>query len=102
MRSGYKIVWTKRTDTKFTQILEYLNEVWGQKVTEAFIQWMYDFLDILVDFPEIAVIQNNTRNIRGFTLTKHTTVFYRIDNQNIILLNFFDNRQRRDKNKNEA
>lgn len=92
-----EVVWTKRADTKFTKILEYLNEVWGQKVTEAFIQRTYDFLDILIDFPEIGVIQNATRNIRGFALTKHITVFYRIDNQNIILLNFFDNRQWRDK-----
>ena len=92
-----QIVWTKRADTKFIKILEYLHEVWGQKVTEAFIQRTYDFLDILTDFPEIGPIQNANRNIRGFTLTKHITIFYRIDNQNIILLNFFDNRQRRDK-----
>lgn len=92
-----EVVWTKRADTKFTKILEYLNEVWGQKVTKSFIQRTYDFLDILIDFPEIGVIQDATRNIRGFTLTKHITVFYRIDNQNIILLNFFDNRQWRDK-----
>jgi len=32
-----KIVWTKRADAKFVKILEYLNEVWGQKVTAAFI-----------------------------------------------------------------
>jgi len=90
-----KIVWTKRSDTKFTNILNYLNEEWGQKVTAAFIQRTYDFLDIIIDFPEIGVIQNSSRNIRGFTLTKHITVFYRIEDQNIILLSFFDNRQRR-------
>jgi len=93
-----KVVWTKRADTKFIKFLEYLNEVWGQKVTEAFIQRTYDFLDILSDFPEIGAIQNSSRNIRGFTLTKQIAIFYRIDNQNIILLNFFDNRQLRDKN----
>ena len=92
-----KVVWTKRADSKFTKILEYLNEDWGQKVTEAFLQRTYDFLDILIDFPEIGTIQNTSRDIRGFTLTKHITIFYKIENQNIILLNFFDNRQRRDK-----
>ena len=92
-----KIVWTKRADAKFIKILGYLNEVLGQKVTEAFVQRTYDFLDILIDFPEIGAIQNAGRDIRGFTLTKHISIFYRIDNQNIILLNFFDNRQHTDK-----
>lgn len=92
-----QIVWTKRADTNFTKILEYLNAAWGQNVTIAFIKRTYDFLDILIDFPEIGVIQNVGRNIRGFALTKHTTIFYRIESQNILLLNFFDNRQRRDK-----
>jgi len=92
-----KVVWTKRADTKFTKILEYLNEVGGQKVTEPFIKRTYNFLDILIDFPEVGAIQNASRDIRGFTLTKHITLFYRIDQQNIILLNFFDTRQRRNK-----
>jgi plasmid stabilization system protein ParE len=74
-----EIVWTKRADKKFLRILEYLNEVWGQKVTEAFIQRTYNFLDILIDFPEIGPIQNSSRNIRGFTLTRQVTVFYRLD-----------------------
>jgi plasmid stabilization system protein ParE len=92
-----KIIWTKRADGSFSKILDYLIQEWGQKVTEAFIQRTYNFLDILTELPEMGAIQNAGRNIRGFTLTKHITVFYRIENQNILLLNFFDNRQRRDK-----
>ena len=90
-----KIVWTKRADKKFLSILKYLNEEWGLKVTKAFIRRTYNFLDLLTDFPEIGAIQNGSRNIRGFLLTKHTTVFYRIEGQNIILLIFFDNRQKK-------
>lgn len=92
-----QIVWTKRADANFDKILEYLHVQWGQKVTIDFIKRTYDFLDILIDFPEIGVMQNVGSNIRGFTLTKHTTLFYRIESQTILLLNFFDNRQRRDK-----
>lgn len=90
-----EIVWAKRADKKYILILEYLNQEWGKDVTEAFIQRTYAFLDILVDFPEIGPIQNPDRNIRGFTLTKQTTIFYRLDNNKIILLNFFNNRQRK-------
>ncbi|KAA5545727.1 type II toxin-antitoxin system RelE/ParE family toxin [Adhaeribacter rhizoryzae] len=89
-----KIVWTKRADKKFLNILKYLNEEWGQKVTKAFIRRTYNFLDLLIDFPEMDAVQNPSRNIRGFLLTKHTTVFYRIEGRNIILLNFFDNRKK--------
>jgi len=77
--------------------LQYLSQEWGEKVTQAFIQRTYDFLDILVDFPEIGPIQNLSKNIRGFTLTKQITIFYRLENNRILLLNFFDNRQRKEK-----
>ena len=97
-----KIVWTIRADKKFLNILKYLNEEWGEKVTKAFIRRTYNFLDLLIDFPEIGAIQNASRHIRGFSLTKHITLFYKIEGQNILLLNFFDNRQKKDKSKKET
>jgi plasmid stabilization system protein ParE len=92
-----KIVWTKRADKKYDAIVEYLSKEWGERVTEEFIKRTYSFLDLLIDFPEIGTIENAEKGIRGFPLTKHVRVFYRIAGEYILLLNFFDNRQNKNK-----
>ena len=65
----------------------------GERVAEAFEQKMMDFLDLLADFPEIGVLEVIEKQIRGFQLTKHTRVFYRIKGKRIIILTFFDVRK---------
>jgi len=88
-----KIYWTKRADKKFDQILDYLLEEWGESVAKAFTRKVYDFLDILPEFPEIGTIENKEKGIRGFTIIRQVNLFYRISGDKVILLNFFDNRQ---------
>ena len=88
-----EIYWTKRADKKFDKILEYLQREWGKNVAKAFTKKVYEFLDILSEFPEIGTIENKEKGIRGFTIIKQVNLFYRISGDKIILLNFFDNRQ---------
>ena len=92
-----KIYWTKRADKKFDQILDYLLTEWGERVAKAFTRKIYDFLDILSEFPEIGTIENKEKGIRGFTIIKQVNLFYRISGDKVILLNFFDNRQHQKK-----
>jgi plasmid stabilization system protein ParE len=94
-----RIFWSKRADKKFDTILDYLTTEWGEKVTSAFVKKAYDFLDILIEFPEIGSIENVERGIRGFVIVKQITIFYKVSGNKIILLNFFDNRQGLKKNK---
>ena len=88
-----EIKWSKRADKNFDQILEHLESDWGVTVVKAFVRKVYDFLDILSEFPEIGVMQLPEKGIRGFSLTKQIKVFYKIKTKSIILLVFFDNRQ---------
>jgi plasmid stabilization system protein ParE len=88
-----KIYWTKRADKKFDQILNYLYEEWGENIAKAFIKKVYEFIDILSEFPEIGTLENREKGIRGFTITKQVNIFYRISGDKVILLTFFDNRQ---------
>jgi len=57
------------------------------------VKKVYDFLDILIEFQEIGSLEHVERNIRGFVIVKQITLFYKIKDDKIILLNFFDNRQ---------
>jgi len=54
----------------------------------------YEFLDLLAEFPEVGSMENTQKQIRGFVLIKQITVFYIRKDDSIILLNFYDNRQK--------
>jgi plasmid stabilization system protein ParE len=88
-----EIVWSKKAALKFDDILTYLFNEWGEKVTIAFVRKVYDFLEILSEFPEIGSIEHKEKNIRGFAVIKHVHIFYKIQGNQIIILLFFDNRQ---------
>lgn len=88
-----EIVWSKRANTKFDSILIHLQSNWGENITANFVKNVYDFLELLQEFPELGTIENKSKNIRGFTIVKQVNLFYKIKADKIILLNFFDNRQ---------
>jgi plasmid stabilization system protein ParE len=88
-----KIFWTNKASNNFENILEYLEVEWGNQVTKRFIKDVYDFLEVLVEFPEIGSIENKEKGIRGFTLIRQINIFYRITIDKIIILGLFNNRQ---------
>jgi plasmid stabilization system protein ParE len=94
-----KIVWSKRATIKFDQIISYLIDEWGEKSAKQFIGRIFDFLEILSEFPEIGSVENKEKNIRGFTIVKQVNLYYRIKGDRIILILFFDNRQNPHKKK---
>jgi plasmid stabilization system protein ParE len=87
-----KIRWSTRADIKLDQLIIYLQSEWGESVVQAFMRKLYDFLEILSEFPEIGSMQYPEKRIRGFALTKKVSIFYRVDDDQIVLLDFFDNR----------
>ena len=89
-----EIFWSKQADKKFDSILDYLKLEWGESSLKIFVKKVFDFLDTLKDCPEIGTVENKELNIRGFVIIKQVTVFYQIRDNKIILLNFYDNRQR--------
>lgn len=88
-----KIKWTKRAHNSFDKTVEYIVEEWSEKSAQKFIKKVNSFLITLEKHPEIGKIELKEKQIHGFVLSRYTTVFYRIKKNQIILLNFFDNRQ---------
>ena len=88
-----EIRWSKKADDRFDQVLKYLQAEWGEKVTSAFVKKVFEFLEILSEFPEIGTVENRTKSIRGFTIIKQIKIFYKISKNYITILNFYDTRQ---------
>jgi plasmid stabilization system protein ParE len=88
-----EIHWTRQADRKFDKIIEYLLDEWNQRVTESFVKKVYDTLDTLAEFPDIGTVEHKEKEIRGFTIVKQINIFYKVSDNRLIILNFFDNRQ---------
>ncbi len=87
------IIWNRRASNGFNSIINYLQGEWGEKVTRNFVIRTYEIIELLAVNPEMGPVEHFEKQIRGFVITKHNTLFYRIEGDKLILLNFFDNRQ---------
>ncbi|MFO7791095.1 MAG: type II toxin-antitoxin system RelE/ParE family toxin [Bacteroidota bacterium] len=88
-----KIKWTKRASKTFHNTVEFIEEKWSERSAKKFVIKINCFLILLKNQPEMGKIEVDDKGIRGFVISRQTTVFYRIKKDTIILLKFFDNRQ---------
>jgi len=90
---------TKRANKKLVKIAEYLEDEFGTSSAQTFSTRIIDFLEVLSNYPNLGTCTDNKKKIYGFVLSKHITLFYRLTNKEIIILNLFDNRTNPNKNK---
>ena len=88
-----RIFWTKKAQRRLREILEYIQLEFGDHARQSFRTKTEDFTLLLFEFPEIGTAEVKGKNLRGFQLTKQTRVFYRLKDDRIIILTFFDSRQ---------
>ena len=88
------IFWSKHADKSFDSIITWLQSNWGEHSVSLFVKKVYEFLEMISEFPEIGSLENTDLNIRGFVIVKQITIFYQVRNEKIIILNFYDNGQR--------
>ncbi|MBX2962336.1 MAG: type II toxin-antitoxin system RelE/ParE family toxin [Cyclobacteriaceae bacterium] len=82
---------TPRAERNFESIVDYIKQKWGAKTAKAFIQKVDEIFNLLKDYPLMGQAENN--DIRGFQLSRLTRILYRIRDNKIIILSFFDVRQ---------
>jgi plasmid stabilization system protein ParE len=82
---------TARAEKNFDSIVDHIKEKWGDKTAKEFIQKVDEIFKLLKAYPLIGQVENN--DIRGFQLSRQTRVLYRIRDNKVIILAFFDVRQ---------
>lgn len=86
---------TPRAEQNFDSIIAYLKQKCGEKTAKQFVQKTDDIFKLLKNYPLIGQVEKD--DIRGFQLSQQTRILYRIRDQKIIILAFFDVRQSPDK-----
>ena len=94
-----KVRLTRRANQKLFKIAEYLEEEFGLSSAQSFLIQIIEFLDILANYPNLGTCIDSEKSVYGFVLSKQITIFYRLTETEIIILNLFDNRTNPKKNK---
>jgi plasmid stabilization system protein ParE len=87
------IAWHKDAEDELDQIIEYLLYEWTEKVAQNYLSRVKQVANLVAESPEIGMASTVNDNIPSFLITKHSTTFYMVLTDQIIVLNIFDNRQ---------
>lgn len=87
-----EIIWQDRAVQQFEHIQNYLLVSFGEKVVAEFTKRIFKFLDSLSKFPTIGRIQHEALNIRGFVISRQTSILYKVEADKVFILAFIDNR----------
>lgn len=88
-----QVIWSPVSEKDFEAILEYLKLKWNSRVISKFINKVDDNIGLIKEDPKIFPIINQELQIRKSVITKHNTLYYRENNQNIEIVRLFDSRQ---------
>jgi plasmid stabilization system protein ParE len=88
-----KIRWSPRALQDYFLILEYLQQKWGSKVVKSFASRVNQVLDMISENPSLFLASNTKKKIRRCVLRKQVSLYYRVREQEIEIVAFFDNRK---------
>jgi len=91
---AYKVKINKKALQDLEDISTYINDTFGSIIANDFRNKILDSISLLQDFPQIGSIQNKERGYRGLVIHRYTTILYKFVNQQVIILRFYDNRQK--------
>lgn len=87
------ITWTATGQESFDSIYEYIESKFGESSAIEFLKKSFSVLDYISIFPDIGSDEDKKKGIKGFVLSSQTSIFYRIENENLVVLHFYDNRR---------
>jgi len=93
MKNTYSIIWSELALANLKEIISYFESQWTEKELHKFAQKLEKRLSSIESNPHLFPQINYSENIRKSVLSKQTTIFYQVINQEIRLITLFDNRQ---------
>ncbi len=87
-----EVVWTDEAKETFEIIVEYLNSEWSHAETNSFLRATERILEYVAERPTM-FRKTDKRNVHEALVTKHNLLIYRIKEDKIELITFWDTRQ---------
>lgn len=93
-----EIIWTETARDDLFSVLSYLETTWSRNSAKRFYSILISKIDLLKIFPLMGHVSRKKPIYRRLLITKHNTLYYRVEDERIFLLSLFDNRTNPDEN----
>ncbi len=90
---SFRIVISERAEKNLDKIITYLQDEWSEKVKQKFISKLFKTINQIADTPSMYPESKIKKNVRKCVITKHTTLFYRVNKKEIEIITIQDTRQ---------
>ena len=88
-----RIITKKRFENKVKRLVEYLLLSWYDSVADDFILQLNQSIELLSESPNIGSKVKGLKNTRTILITKHNRLYYRIENDKLVVINLIDTRR---------
>jgi len=88
-----KIIWSEEAEFDYASNIDYLLEEWSEKEAREFVDNASQIIEMIRKMPEAFPI-SDYKGIRKALVCKQISLLYLEDKSDIILLRFWDNRQK--------
>ena len=85
-----KIVWTKFSETSLLEIVNYIEIDFGNLTAEKYYSKVLETVDNIGISPELFPVFQSSTETRKAVINKKTILYYKIIEENIMLLAFYD------------
>lgn len=90
--ANYKIIWSPECEEDYTNIISYINDVWGVNAALNFMEKTERALEHLEQNPLMFAAVNH-QQIRRIVINKATSLYYYVSADTIELLYFWNNKR---------
>lgn len=85
-----KIIWTKNAELTLNEIVDYIENDFGNLIAENYYLKVLETVDNIENIPDLYPIFKKQDNIRKAVINKKTILYYRVVENDILLLAFYD------------
>ena len=86
------VIWSPQAKKDFWNNIDYLESEWSEKTVLNFIEKVNTTIDLLKN-DNVLFVKTNYKNVYKVVITKHISLYYRIENNRIDSLRFWNNFQ---------
>jgi plasmid stabilization system protein ParE len=81
------VIWAPQAKQDFWNNIDYLETEWSEKAAQNFIDKVNTTIELLKN-DNVLFIKTNYKSVYKIVITKHISLYYRIENTNLELLRF--------------
>ena len=93
MKGTYKIIWTDESLEGLKNIMLYLEGRWTKREIKKFAKLLDKQINLIRKNPTLFPLSGRSKEVRRSVLSRQTTIYYKIIDNNVYIVSLFDNRR---------